>query len=171
MQRRPNEQKMQFRLGLWFLRRARRVAIAAGLLAIASMSNSGKVAAATDGGSRECTIATLKGRYLFAAEGTFYPPAFGVTEPTPAADAGYQLINRDGTGTDTVTLRVGGVIVLQNVTLPTIYTVNADCTGTKSVVGGPNFGIFVAPDGSEFASIATDSGNFVSNIDHRVSNK
>jgi len=130
-----------------------------------------RVAAATDDGPRGCTVATLKGRYPFAAVGTLYPPAFGVTEPTPAADAGYQLINGDGTGTDTVTLRVGGVIVLENVVLPTSYTVNANCTGTKSVLGGPNFGIFVAPDGSEFASIATDPGNFVSNIDHRVSHK
>jgi len=167
----PNEQKIQFRAGPWFLRKARPVVIAAGLLAIAGLSSSGKVAAATDDGPRGCTVATLKGRYLFAAVGTLYPPAFGVTEPTPAADAGYQLINGDGTGTDTVTLRVGGVIVLENVVLPTSYTVNANCTGTKSVLGGPNFGIFVAPDGSEFASIATDPGNFVSNIDHRVSHK
>ena len=91
--------------------------------------------------------------------------------PTPAADAGYQLFNGDGTGTDTVTFRVGNSIVLENVVIPTTYTLNADCTGTKTVLGGPKFGIFVSPDGSQVASIATDPGNYVASIDHRVSNK
>ena len=45
-----------------------------------------------------CSLATLKGRYLFAASGTILPPAFGVTEPTPGADAGYHVFNGDGTG-------------------------------------------------------------------------
>lgn len=35
-----------------------------------------------------CTLKTLKGRYLFADKGTILPPAFGVTAPTPGADAG-----------------------------------------------------------------------------------
>ena len=172
----PKEQVTHFHAARRHLRRVGSVAITAGLLAI-GLSRSGAVAAATDestrDGTRGCTVATLKGRYPFAAAGMLYPPAFGVTEPTPAADAGYQLINGDGTGTDTVTLRVGGVIVLENAVFPTTYTINADCTGTKTVLGGPrpSFGIFVAPDGSEFASIATDPGNYVSNIDHRVSRK
>jgi len=70
-----------------------------------------------------------------------------------------------------VTFRVGGAIVLENVVAPTSYTVNADCTGTLSVLGGPSFGIFVSPDGEAIASIATDPGNYVSSIDRRVSRK
>ena len=58
------------------------------------------------------------------------PPAFGVAAPTQAADAGVHIFNGDGTGTDTVTFRVGGNIVLENVVSPIQYTVNADCTGT-----------------------------------------
>jgi len=156
-----------------FLRRAVLVALVAALTATGSLSLSGTVAASpsSDDGLRGCTLATLRGRYLFADAGTLYPPAFGVTQPTPAADAGFHLFNGDGTGTDTVTFRVGGAIVLENVVAPTSYTVNADCTGTLSVFGGPSFAIFVSPDGEAVASIATDPGNYVSTIDRRVSRK
>ena len=118
-----------------------------------------------------CTLKTLKGRYLFADKGTILPPAFGVTGPTPGADAGFHLFNGDGTGTDTVTLRVNNVTVLKNVVVPISYTVNADCTGTITVLipGGPSFAIFIAPDGVSIATIATDPGNYVSSIDRRVS--
>jgi hypothetical protein len=118
-----------------------------------------------------CTLATLKGRYLFADKGTILPPAFGVTGPTPGADAGFHLFNGDGTGTDIVTLRVNGVTVLKNQVVPISYTVNADCTGTLTVLipGGPTFGIFIAPKGEAIATIATDPGNYVSSIDRRVS--
>ena len=118
-----------------------------------------------------CTLKTLKGRYLFADKGTIVPPAFGVTGPTPGADAGFHLFNGDGTGTDIVTLRVNGVTVLKNAVVPISYTVNADCTGTITVLvpGGPSFGIFIAPNGEAIAAIATDPGNYVSSIDRRVS--
>ena len=122
----------------------------------------------------ECTLATLKGRYLFAHSGTFLPPAFGVTEPTPGADAGFHIFNGDGTGTDIVTVRVGSTIVLENFVTPTSYTVNADCTGsyTVQVPDGPSFDLFIAPTGESIATIATaPEGNYVSSIDERVSRK
>ena len=120
-----------------------------------------------------CTLKTLKGRYLVADKGTILPPAFGVTGPTPGANAGFHLFNGDGTGTDIVTLRVNGVTVLQNAVVPISYTVNANCTGTIKVLvpGGPSFDIFIAPDGEAIAIIATDPGNYVSSIDRRVSPK
>ena len=150
-------------------RRAVAVALATAVVTIVGLCLSGSVAASGDDRLRGCTLATLKGRYLFADAGTLYPPAFGVARPTPAANAGFHLFNGDGTGTDTVTFRVGGAIVLENVVAPTSYTVNADCTGTLSVLGGPSFGIFISPDGEALASIATDPGNYVSSIDRRVS--
>jgi hypothetical protein len=152
-------------------RRVVPVALAAALATLVGLSLSGTVAASNDDGPRGCTLGTLKGRYLFADAGTLYSPAFGVAQPTPAANAGFHLFNGDGTGTDTVTFRVGGAIVLENVVAPTIYTVNADCTGTLSVLGGPSFGMFVSPDGEAIASIATDPGNYVSSIDRRVSRR
>ena len=120
-----------------------------------------------------CTLKTLKGRYLVADKGTVLPPAFGVTAPTPGSNAGYHLFNGDGTGTDVVTFRVNGVTVLRNAVVPISYTVNADCTGTITVLvpGGPHFDIFVAPDGEAIATIGTDPGNYAASIDRRVSDK
>ena len=119
-----------------------------------------------------CTLATLKGRYLFALHGTLLPPAFGVTEPTPSDAAGFHLFNGDGTGTDIVTFRLGGETVLENEVAPLSYTVNADCTGSFTVTNGPSFGLFIAPNGESFAEISTaPPGNEVSDIARRVSRK
>lgn len=122
-----------------------------------------------------CSVATLKGRYIFADAGTLLPPAFGVQAPTPAADAGFEIFNGDGTGTDIVTLRVNGVIVFHNIVASTTYTVNPNCTGTITVTvsgrAGPTFDIFVAPDGEAFSSIATDPGNYPSRIVRRVASE
>jgi hypothetical protein len=119
-----------------------------------------------------CTLATLKGRYLFALHGTLLPPAFGITEPTESDAVGMHIFNGDGTGTDTVTLRIGVNIVLQNLVTPFVYTINEDCTGSYTVPDGPSFDLFIAPDGTEFASISTaPAGNYPASIDRRVSRK
>lgn len=119
-----------------------------------------------------CTLETLKGRYLFAWSGMVLPPAFGVTEPTAGGSAGYHTLNGDGTGTDTVTVRVGTQIVLEKVVVRITYTVNPDCTGsyTADVPNGPSFDLFIAPNGEEFATFATaPAGNQLASIDRRVS--
>jgi hypothetical protein len=119
-----------------------------------------------------CTLKTLKGRYLFALQGTVLPPAFGVTEPTPWSVAGFHIFNGDGTGTNIVTLSLGGEIVLENEVTPISYTVNADCTGSSTVTNGPSFGIFIAPNGESFAEIATaPPGSETTDIARRVSLK
>jgi hypothetical protein len=106
----------------------------------------------------KCTLATLKGQYLFAGSGTLFPPAFGVTAPSVENSAGYHIFNGDGTGMDFVTFTVNGVD--QNVPSPVRikYTLNSDCTGTLSVENGPNLDIFVAVDGSQLSTINTDKG-------------
>ena len=141
--------------------------IVCGLLAASSP------AWADDGVGPPCSLKTLKGRYLFAEKGTILPPAFGVTGPTVGADAGFHLFNGVGTGTDIVTFRVNGVTVLRNLAVPISYTVNADCTGTITVLvpGGPHFDIFIAPNGDAIALVGTDPGNYGSGISQRVSSK
>ena len=167
-----NAQTPSHGTGSRFLRRSIPVAIAVVLVATAGLSVSGTVAASNDDGPRGCTLATLKGRYLFADAGTLLPPAFGVTRPTPAADAGFHIFNGDGTGTDTVTLRIGTDVVLQNLVVPISYTVNADCTGSSTVPNGPSFDFFISPDGEEFASIATaPAGNYGASIERRASRR
>lgn len=116
----------------------------------------------------KCSLATLKGQYLFDGSGTLFPPAFGVTAVSVDASAGYHIFNGDGTGTDYVTFSINGID--QNVSSPvaTTYTLNADCTGTFSVKNGPNFDIFVAVDGSALSVVETDNGASYSEVQQRV---
>jgi hypothetical protein len=110
------------------------------------------------GNEQGCTLATLNGQYLFAGSVTLFPPAFGVTSMSIGNSAGFHIFNGDGTGTDFVTFSVNGID--QQVPSPgsTTYTLNQDCTGTLTVVNGPNFDIFVAVDGSALTTINTDPG-------------
>jgi hypothetical protein len=171
-------QNIQLSVSSRFQSRIRRLALAAGLIVIVGASLPVTLPAVDEHESqgrdnhRVCTLATLQGRYLFAESGVLLPPAFGVAVPTQAADAGIHIFNGDGTGTDTVTFRIGNNIVLENVVNPLLYTVNPDCTGTIAVINGPSFDIFIAPDGAEFARIATaPAGNYSATIDRRVSRK
>ena len=165
----PHRQNAHVGAGSRLLRGTIPLAIATALVAIAGLTLSATLTAADGKGQRECNVATLRGRYLFADTGTLLPPAFGVTVPTPASDAGSNIFNGDGTGTATVTVRIGTTVVLENFVTPFTYTVNADCTGSQIVTNGPTFGLFIAPDGDEFAAIATDPpGNFPSSIHRRV---
>ena len=111
-------------------------------------------------GTAKCTLATLNGQHLFASSGTLFPGAFGglIKVESIGNAAGYHIFNGDGTGTDFVTFTVNGVD--QNVPSPvsTTYTLNPNCTGTLSLLKGPNFDIFVAIDGSELSTINRDPG-------------
>jgi hypothetical protein len=147
------------------LKRIAQLAIATGVLISAGLLNVERGYAA----EKKCTLDTLKGQYLVAATGTLFPPAFGVKKRSVSAAAGYSTYNGDGTGTDYVTFTVNGVN--QNVASPTStsYTLNSDCTGTKTVLpSGPHFNIFVASNGEGLTAIATDSGFAVSESDGRV---
>ena len=118
-----------------------------------------------------CILNTLTGRYLFGGIATVLPPAFGVTQPSLLAVAGYHIFNGDGTGTDIVTASLNGVSVENNVgdhpdrsEYDISYTVNPDCSGTYTVhtvppaPPGPSFGLFIAPTGAELIVIGTDPG-------------
>ena len=140
------------RVGLW--------AVGIGVLASVGLFTAGEGFAANDGAPK-CTLATLKGRYLFAASGTLFPPALGLTEQAVGNAAGFHIFNGNGTGQDYVTFTINGID--QNVPSPNqlTYTLKSDCTGTYTVLGppggpsGPTFDIFVSPNGDEIASIAT----------------
>ena len=127
-----------------------------------------------------CTLATLKGRYLFGGIATLLPPAFGVTEPALLAVAGYHIFNGDGTGTDIVTASLNGVSVEKNAgdhpdrsEYDIRYTVNPDCSGTYTVPSaGDSFGLFIAPGGEELIVIGTNPGFvLVQGPNRRVSGK
>jgi len=105
-----------------------------------------------------CSPATLKGRYLVAASWTSFPPV--VKQPTLEARAGYRIFNGDGTGTTISTSSVNSVITTADAHADLSYTVNADSTGTYTVLlpGAPTVEIFVAPNGEEFVAIETSNG-------------
>ena len=147
------------------VKRIGRLALATGVLISVGLLNVERGYAA----EKKCALNTLKGQYLVAATGTLFPPAFGVKKRSVSAAAGYSIYNGDGTGTDYVTFTVNGVN--QNVASPTStsYTINSDCTGTKTVLpSGPHFNIFVASNGDGLTAIATDLGFAVSESEGRV---
>jgi hypothetical protein len=107
-----------------------------------------------------CTLATLKGRYLFVVNGTYFPPAAGVTVESLFSRAGSRIFNGDGTGTTIATGSVNGVITSADLHSDLSYTVNADCTGTVKVLSvGATQEIFVAPNGDDMTVIATGTGH------------
>lgn len=105
--------------------------------------------------AKKCSLETLNGQYLNNASGRIFPPAFGVTQESVSAVAGFSVYNGDGTGTDYVTFTVNGKVVPVPYSQPGTYTLDVDCTGTKTVSGGPTFNIYVAPDGSTYTEVAT----------------
>jgi hypothetical protein len=136
-------------------------AIGLGVLVSAGLLSADPVNAGGNDHVAGCSLETLRGQYLVAAHGTLFgtptnPGPFNVTAPSTSEAAGYSFYNGDGTGTDYVTFTINGIN--QNVTSPTsfTYTLNPDCTGTRTVLPfGPNFNIFAAFDGDGLTAIAT----------------
>jgi hypothetical protein len=64
----------------------------------------------------KCTLATLKGRYLFGGIATLLPPA--VPQQTLLAVAGYHVFNGDGTGTDVIFIAPNGAELIVIATTP-----------------------------------------------------
>jgi hypothetical protein len=122
-----------------------------------------------------CTLATLKGRYLFGGIATLLDP----DDPNPLvkqqliAVAGYHTFNGNGTGTDIVTVTINGVLVRENFVTPINYIVNPDCSGTITILAtGESLSIFIAPHGGELMAIGTTPGSIsVLGPSRRVSRK
>jgi len=104
-----------------------------------------------------CSLATVKGRYLFATSGMIFPPA--VPQPVVFARAGYRIFNGDGTGTFIATSSENGVIVAADTQEGLSYTVNKNCTGTFALLNTTTTTeIFIAPNGEEMVAIETSNG-------------
>jgi hypothetical protein len=149
------------------MKRTGRLAIGFATMATVGLLTAGPGPAAQEPGG--CSLETLRGQYMVSASGTLFPPAFGVSQASTSNAAGYSVYNGDGTGTDWVTFTVNG----NNVGVPspanTTYTLNPDCTGTRTVLpNGPHFNIFVAADGSGLTQVATDPGFAASEFDTRA---
>jgi len=100
-----------------------------------------------------CTLATLKGPYIFDATG------YNIVNSIPVPKALVELLTFNGNGTLTslATVSLGGVIH-SGVPGSGSYTVNANCTGTLTFNGsGLTFDLFISPNGSRFHMIETVS--------------
>jgi hypothetical protein len=148
--------------------------IGIGVLAGVSLFTVEQANAGENDHAPKCTLETLKGQYLGSTNGMLIPPVplFSIPAGTPplvTAAAYYSAYYGDGTGMDWVTFTVNGVNADVTSPTPTQYTLNSDCTGTKTVLpSGPHFDIFVAIDGSGTSEVATDQGFAVSATDRRV---
>src|SRR6266508_462804 len=92
------------------------------------------VAQANDDDERECSAATLRGLYVFAASG--YNIVGGAAQPKAIVES----IRFDGNGTLTVpaaTVSLNGTIVHSPPNGTGTYTVAPDCTGTLAFGSGP----------------------------------
>jgi hypothetical protein len=89
------------RVGLW--------AVGIGVVASVGLFTVAPAFAGGNDGAPKCTLATLKGRYLFAAPATLFPPAFGLTEQAVGNAAGFHVFNGNGTGQDYVTFTLNGI--------------------------------------------------------------
>jgi hypothetical protein len=103
-------------------------------------------------GKTKCTLATLKGRYLFTATGTLLPSG------TLVSVAGFHIFDGKGGGEDIVTALRNGSIELERAAIPVTYILDSDCTGTYTLPDKASFDIFVSPNGDELAAIATGEG-------------
>jgi hypothetical protein len=114
-----------------------------------------------------CSLATLRGTYIFAYEG------FNIENgtPIPVAFAGQEVYDGDGTMTGVYSASTNGQIT-RNVPYTGTYTVNADCTGTLTTteeIGTFHYDQFVGPTGDEFSWVATDPGIVAAGFERRVS--
>jgi hypothetical protein len=135
-------------------------AIGMGLLISVGLLTAGQGYSEEKEHATKCTLATLQGRYLFVVNGTFFPPAGGVTTQSLFDRTGSRIFNGDGTGTTIARESVNGVVRPADVRSDLSYTVNPDCTGTLKVLSvGGSSEIFIAPSGDDMIVIETDPGH------------
>ncbi len=120
-------------------------------IAMALVGITGVARADDDEGA--CSVATLRGPYLFAASG--FNIVGGIAQPKAIVE----VIRFDGNGALTVpaaTVSINGTIVHPPPNGTGTYTVAPDCSGTLTFSSGLTFDLFLAPGGREFTMIQTN---------------
>jgi hypothetical protein len=119
-----------------------------------------------------CTLATLKGTYVFATDGFNLQQGL-IARRTPFAYSGSEVYDGAGKVTGAYSGNNNGT-VYRKITYTGTYTVNLDCSGTLTIVETvsgaiAHFDQFTGPDGSEFTFAQTDQGVTGSGFERRVS--
>jgi hypothetical protein len=157
------------RKGLWAGGLALILLVVVGVAALLSTVGAGY--AKDENASRaKCSVATLKGTYLFAQNGV----EIKGDEQRPFALAGFDVFDGDGGVKGVASGNFNGEVFRKDPFTGT-YTVKANCTGTvtfRGVGGATTQGdIFIAPDGSKFAFVGTDPESVGASIDEQVTAK
>jgi hypothetical protein len=98
----------------------------------------------------KCSNNTMNGTYVASGTGT-------VVGVGPIASVAMLVYNGDGTGVSVSgTKSVNGVVSTSS-NVPATFTVNADCTGSKTI-GSTNYNFVITPDGSIITWIVTTPG-------------
>ena len=154
------------RKGLW----AGGVALILLVVGAAALSTVGAGYAKDENASSraKCSVATLKGTYLFAQNGV----EIKGNEQRPFALAGYDVFDGQGEVKGVDSGNFNGE-VFRNDRFTGTYTVKANCTGTLTIRDGAatHGDIFIAPDGSQFAFVRTDPEDVGASIDEQVTAK
>src|SRR5215212_4888352 len=154
------------RRGLW----AGGVALILLVVGAAALSTVGAGYAKDENASSraKCSVATLKGTYLFAQNGV----EIKNNDQRPFALAGYDVFDGQGEVKGIASGNFNGE-VFHNDRFSGTYTVKANCTGTLSVRDGAAVrgDIFIAPDGSKFAFVRTDPEDVAAGFDPQVTAK
>ena len=154
------------RRGLW----AGGVALILLVVGAAALSTVGAGYAKDENASSraKCSVATLKGTYLFAQNGV----RIKNNDQRPFALAGYDVFDGQGEVKGVDSGNFNGEVFRNNRFTGT-YTVKANCTGTVTFRDGAAIhgDIFIAPDGSKFAFVRTDPEFVGASIDEQVTAK
>jgi len=137
-------------------------------MAIGVLANVGLPVVEQAHSEEKCSLATLKGTYLFAHGG------YVLTDQgmVPKAVTGSNIFFGDGKFSDQETISTNGMITTEPPGSGT-YTVNRDCTGilspspTKSG-NSVKLQMFISPNGLDIVDIEIDPGSVLSGTQHRV---
>jgi hypothetical protein len=96
----------------------------------------------------KCSVATLEGTYLFAADGV----EIKGNDQLPFANAGYDVFDGNAKVNSVFSQNINGKIT-PNEALSGTYSVKADCTGTLTFGSGTRYDTFIAPDGTQLTFV------------------
>lgn len=102
-----------------------------------------------------CSLATLRGEYLFTGRGD--AAGYEHSPTLPMVFAGVRTFNGQGQLSQVETISLGGKI--RRLREEGVYTMDADCTGTMTIAGDRTFDIFVGREGAEGVAIRTTDGS------------
>jgi hypothetical protein len=145
------------RKGLWAGSLALILLVVIGAAALLTPVGAGYAKDGNASSRAKCSNATLKGTYLFAADGV----EIKGDEQLPFAYASYVFFDGNGKAKGVVSSNFNGEVSRKQ-SISGTYTVKADCTGTAIISDGTHYDQFIAPDGSKLTAVQTHPKRFVS---------